>query len=303
MKGKILAALMLAALMSAGSVAAAQENDKTPAAGQTSAAVQAENRQEVAEQEKAISKAKTTQAETSATPKNRIAPEQMEASAGQEAEQLAKETAAAVSPAVGTTSAARSDMTQADAEKPRTLRLARVPLIALSSYAGGDVREMLETQLDRALHVPLNDTLKAVEEIPQGEVEDALAQVMADLKGTKKRVKLKNAMQPLAEKLDADLVVCPVLTAYQEFIYYGGLGWGWDDGDSVYMDSYVRLELDGYDRVEQKNFSRDTSRYYRGGYTPSNEASVLAKDALNSLAQATELNRRVMRTVRERAGQ
>ena len=182
----------------------------------------------------------------------------------------------------------------------RPLRLARVPLIVRSSYAGADVQEMLEDRLDLALHVPLNDTMHYVEELPQSEVEEALQDVLADLSQGKKRVKIKDAMQPLAEKLDADLVVCPVLTDYYEIVFYGGWD-GWNSGDTIRLESFAGLELNGYDRAEDKNFSKATSRFYHDSYSSYGRASYLAKDALESLIQETDVNRRVTRTLRERA--
>ena len=187
------------------------------------------------------------------------------------------------------------------ASTPQTLRLARVPLIVRSSYADDEVENLLEDRLDSALHVPLNDTMHYVEELPASDVEAALDEVLADLKKEKRRVRMKDAMQLLAEKLDADLVVCPVLTDYREIIFYGGGGWDWDSvADSMILESRVGLELDGYDRTTQENFSEATSRFYHEGYAPRGRASVLAKDALESLIAETDINERVMRTVRER---
>ena len=139
--------------------------------------------------------------------------------------------------------------------------------------------------------------------VPAGTIvkDEETGEVLADLKKEKRRVRMKDAMQLLAEKLDADLVVCPVLTDYREIIFYGGGGWDWDSvADSMILESRVGLELDGYDRTTQENFSEATSRFYHEGYAPRGRASVLAKDALESLIAETDINERVMRTVRER---
>ena len=186
-------------------------------------------------------------------------------------------------------------------QSAKPLRLARVPLVIRAYSADAEVEDIIENRLDLALHVPLNDTMHYVEEIPQSEVESALNDVLADLKIKHRRVKMKDAMQPLAEKLDADLVVCPVLTTYYEYIYYGGGGWSWDSHDSMILDSGASVELDGYDRSTQENFSQSASRYFHEGYAPSGRAAVLAKDALENLVSATEINKRVMRPVKERA--
>ena len=186
-------------------------------------------------------------------------------------------------------------------EPPKPLRLARVPLVIRAYSADAEVEDIIENRLDLALHVPLNDTMHYVEEIPQSEVESALNDVLADLKTKHRRVKMKDAMQPLAEKLDADLVVCPVLTTYYEYIYYGGGGWSWDSHDSMILDSGASVELDGYDRIAQENFSQSASRYYHEGFHPTGRACMLAKDALETLISAMDINKRVMRPVKERA--
>ncbi len=187
-------------------------------------------------------------------------------------------------------------------QSAKPLRLARVPLVIRAYSADAEVEDIIENRLDLALHVPLNDTMHYVEEIPQSEVESALNDVLADLKIKHRRVKMKDAMQPLAEKLDADLVVCPVLTTYYEYIYYGGGGWGWDStSDTMILDSGASVELDGYDRIAQENFSQSASRYYHEGFHPTGRACMLAKDALETLISAMDINKRVMRPVKERA--
>jgi hypothetical protein len=75
------------------------------------------------------------------------------------------------------------------------------------------------------MHVPLNDTLQVVKEIPGAQVEAALDEVLAQLQQTHKRVKLQDAMKPLADKLQADLVVCPVLNNYEQWTE---MSWGWN---------------------------------------------------------------------------
>lgn len=186
-------------------------------------------------------------------------------------------------------------------QSAKPLRLARVPLVIRAYSADAEVENIIENRLDLALHVPLNDTMHYVEEIPSSEVESALNDVLADLRTKHRRVKMKDAMQPLAEKLGADLVVCPVLTTYYQYIYYSGGGWGWNSHDSMILDSGVTVELDGYDRAAQENFSQSASRYYHEGYHPTGRATMLAKDALENLVSATEINKRVMRPVRNRA--
>lgn len=177
------------------------------------------------------------------------------------------------------------------------LRLARVPLIVESPYAPQEAGELIEDRLDLALHVPLNGTLHAVEELPTAEVEQALEEARAELRAQGKRPRYRDAMPLVAAKLDADLVVCPVLTDYHEYVFYGS-GPFFDD-DTISMDSYVALEIDGYDRAEQKNISKRTSRYYRDSYSTQGTAEALAREAVEALVRETKLNERVTRPLRE----
>lgn len=176
------------------------------------------------------------------------------------------------------------------------LRLARVPLIVESPYAPQEAGELIEDRLDLALHVPLNGTLHAVEELPTAEVEQALEEARAELRAQGKRPRYRDAMPLVAEKLDADLVVCPVLTDCHEYVFYGG---PFFDDDTVRMDSYVALEIDGYDRAEQKNFSKRTSRFYRDSYSTQGTAEALAREAVEALVRETKLNERVTWPLRE----
>ena len=119
----------------------------------------------------------------------------------------------------------------------------------------------------------------------------------AELRAQGKRPRYRDAMPLVAAKLGADLVVCPVLTDYHEYVFYGGSPFFGDD--TIRMDSYVALEIDGYDRAEQKNISKRTSRYYRDSYSTQGTAEALAREAVEALVRETKLNERVTRPLRE----
>lgn len=183
------------------------------------------------------------------------------------------------------------------AEARTPLRLARLPVIIETAYAPQGADEVIETQMDRALHVPLNGTLHAVEEIDTAQAEQALREALAELRTQGKRVRYKDAMPLVAEKLDADLVVCPVLTDCREYVYYGGCG-PFDCMDEVCLESTVALEIDGYDSAAQKNISKSTRRFYRGAYSTQGMALALTEDAASALVRETDLNARVMRALK-----
>ena len=92
---------------------------------------------------------------------------------------------------------------QAWAAERTPLRVAQFPLL-IHSYMTPtqDVHDRLEKLVDRSLHVPLNGTLKAVQYIPEKECWAALEDARNEAVG---KVKLKDLMRPVAEKLKADL--------------------------------------------------------------------------------------------------
>lgn len=164
----------------------------------------------------------------------------------------------------------------AQAAERTPLRVARLPLV-IRSYMQPDAKtiERLETKIDRALHVPLNDVLNAVEFLPEGECEEAFADVFAELKKNKRKAKLKEAMQPLAEQLNADIVVCPVLTDFDERIYMGG----WDMG--LRIDSNAGVEIAGYDKRTGETFDKSRYRHYHDDYGTRGMAAYLAEECMD----------------------
>ncbi len=169
------------------------------------------------------------------------------------------------------------------------LRVARLPLL-IQSYQmpDADTIDMLETKLDRALHIPLNNTLHAVEYLPARECELALADIMDDLQKTNRKSKLKDAMKSLAEKLQADLVVCPVLTDYEQYTYSS---WNWNR--SLILVSSATVRIAGYEKAADHVFDKEYDRFYRDEYSPRGTAAVLAAEAMDRAIEATAIHDRI----------
>ncbi len=162
------------------------------------------------------------------------------------------------------------------------LRVARVPMQVL--WGGALTREgleALETKMGRALHVPLNGVLQWVEYLPEEETLAALRQVMAELRQGNSKARLKDAMKPLAEKLGADLVVCPVIEYYHQDTY-----WGFWNGETI-LHSDVRISLMGYQKGKRTPFSETESRFYRGSYSSWGLADVLAEECMDKVIEET----------------
>ena len=176
----------------------------------------------------------------------------------------------------------------ADAAERTPLRIARLPLQVQCSTADDAAVDRIETQLDRAMHVPLNGTLQAVKEIPDSQVEAALDEVLAQLRQSNRRVRLQDAMKPLADKLQADLVVCPVLNDYEQWTE---ISWNWRHEQLLH--SYVAMEIVGYDRSRDETFHRSASRYFDDEYSVAGLAENLSMECLDELTQSTDLRNRV----------
>ncbi len=162
------------------------------------------------------------------------------------------------------------------------IKLARMPLM-IRSYYRPDSREesQIELPLDRALHVPLNGILKRVDYLDEDKCIDAFDEVVGNVGG---KQKMENYMRPLAEKLDADLVVLPTLEDYYQEIYYG---WGWHN--ETYMYSRAEVKLFIYDRRTDKMKVKSISRFFHDTYMPSGEAVNLAVDAMDTVIRETNL--------------
>jgi hypothetical protein len=179
----------------------------------------------------------------------------------------------------------------ASAER-QPLKLARVPVIVLSDEAPESAAEKVESRVDEALHIPLNGVLHAVEEIPSTDVERALQEVRDERSAAKQSTRLKDLMAPLAQKLGADLVVCPVIEDYHEWIY-NGFGWFDDFGDDQLLETDVCVAIYGYVAFEGKPFHKAERRWYRDIYSPYETADYLLGEAADRAIDGTELVRRI----------
>ena len=166
------------------------------------------------------------------------------------------------------------------------LRVARIPLILQGwQVPSEETLDALETKLDRALHVPLNETLHAIEYLPETECENALNDVMAELQRTNRKAKLKDAMKPLAEKLQADIVICPLLKRYDQYTTMGG---HWNRG--LILHSTASIELAGYERATDQVFDKKFGKSYHDDYSSWGTASALAKECMDHVIEEAKIH-------------
>ena len=175
-------------------------------------------------------------------------------------------------------------LTASAANEP--MRLARLPIIILSPTPNIETMVELELKVSRAIHLPLNGTLQAVDYIPTAESTAALQKVWDKIYKKGKRVRLQEAMEPLAEKLNADLVVCPILRRFnQELMMSTGLS----ESSENHMISSAEVELIVYDRNTNELTSKKASRYYNGEESSWGTARFLADECLLKVIEQTEL--------------
>ncbi|MBQ1417117.1 MAG: hypothetical protein IIY91_07410 [Selenomonas sp.] len=177
-------------------------------------------------------------------------------------------------------------MAQVYAAQRVTLRVAQFPLTVQSYMTPSqDVQDNLERLVDRSLHIPLNGTLNAVYYIPEKECWEAFDAARAEAFG---KVKLKDLMRPVAEKLKADLVVMPVLTGYEQYQTMSWNRWG-----RYITHSYASVEIIGYDKSKDEVFSKGASRQYNDEYSTQAEVSRLACEAMDDSLRSAKVNERV----------
>lgn len=173
-------------------------------------------------------------------------------------------------------------------------RIARIPIILQTSQIPDrETMASLETKLDRALHIPLNKTLQVAEYLPEAECEAALKSVLAEMGRTGKKVKLKDAMKPLADKLQADIVVCPVLTSYSQYSY---ISFNWNHGNIIC--STAAVELAGYERASDQAFRKKFEKSFRDEYSPWGTADALANECMDHVIDETGLHNMITKLYR-----
>ena len=175
---------------------------------------------------------------------------------------------------------------QACAAERVPLRVAQFPLLVQSRMMPTqDVQDKLGKRIDRSLHIPLNGTLNAVQYIPEKECWAAWEEARAETAG---KVKLKDLMRPVAEKLHADLVVLPVLTGYEQYQTIRWNRWG-----RYIVHSYAAVEIVGYDKAREEVFSKGASRHFNDEYAAQGDVSQLAYEAMDEALSSAKIHERV----------
>ena len=166
------------------------------------------------------------------------------------------------------------------------VRIARLPIIFQGNVPDEITCAELETKIERAVHIPLNGTLQLAEYLPMNES----AQVLNDLWQDSKTSKLRDVMRPLAEKLDADIIVCPVINQFNQIVMPAS----WND---TIIHSYVRVELIVFDRRNDTLTDKKAAQMYNDSYHPHGSAAQLSKICFDKVIDDSKL-RQLIREIR-----
>ena len=173
------------------------------------------------------------------------------------------------------------------AKKP--IKIARVPIIIQQNKLDRETSAALEMKMARAVNIPLNKTLKIAEYIPPKEAAEILGDIWQEMYYKNRKAKITDAVKVLADEIQADLVVCPILHRYEQHADMVGINF------ETHLKSYVSAELIVYDKQTGNLIDKKTSRRFNDGYNKYHTASYLAGDCFEQLLQDTDL-RQIIRS-------
>ena len=172
----------------------------------------------------------------------------------------------------------------ATAQAAEPVRIARVPIIFQSTVLDDKARAPLEKKIERATHIPLNGYLQVAEYLPPEDCARALDDICREMNIDNRKVKLAEAMRPLADRLDADIIVCPILLSYYQTVV-GFSNWYGDE----FLNSHAAFELIVYDRRTDTLLDKKASRMHHDTMSALGTASHLAGVCLDIVIEKTKL--------------
>ena len=171
------------------------------------------------------------------------------------------------------------------AQAAQPVRIARLPIIFQSTIPDVETRAELETKIERAIHIPLNGTLRLAEYLPPEDSAKIFNDLWQEMTAADKKSKLRDAVQPLAEKLDADIVVCPVINQYSQYVMSS---FGWNE---TVLNSQVRVELIVYDRRSDNLIVKKAAQIFNDSYSLHGTASYLSNICFDRVIATSELRK------------
>ena len=166
------------------------------------------------------------------------------------------------------------------AENP--VKIARLPIIVQQNKLDNETAISLEVKLARAVNIPLNKTLKIAEYVPPKKSAAELNKIWQKMYKNDTAT-ISDAVKTLAEKLNADIVVCPILREYSQNVTHSGLYF------ESHLSSFVSAEMIIYDRRTDSLTRKKVSRSFNDAYNKYGTAARLAANCFDQLIKDTEL--------------
>ena len=174
------------------------------------------------------------------------------------------------------------------AENP--VKIARLPIIVQQNKLDNETAISLEVKLARAVNIPLNKTLKIAEYVPPKKSAAELNKIWQKMYKNDTAT-ISDAVKTLAEKLNADIVVCPILREYSQNVTHSGLYF------ESHLSSFVSAEMIIYDRRTDSLTRKKVSRSFNDAYNKYGTAARLAANCFDQLIKDTEL-RKIIHNIR-----
>lgn len=168
----------------------------------------------------------------------------------------------------------------------KVVRVARLPMLCQKRTPDFETTAMLETKISRAAMIPLNGTLKLADYLDPKKSAIELQKIWSTMRNNNSKVKIADTVRPLAKKLNADIVILPVLLYYSEFSIQAGPNF------ETRHVSNVSAELIVYDRRIDELIDKKTSRSYNDSASRFGKASYLAGECFDRLITETGLKRK-----------
>lgn len=184
------------------------------------------------------------------------------------------------------------DIIKQETPQKQTLKVAILPVISTNHHYP-QINQLLYNSLLEEMHVPLNDTLQAVEYIDENSIYSALQQSNFTYNQN------LDTLKDTADLLDADIVVgYSIPTMYQH--YYHSISHL--DGSPL-LNSYISVNLWAYYRPLNKIFKLSDRRQYFDEISTWGMLTELAKDASSNLNKKAELKSLLKQSVKIKKGE
>lgn len=184
------------------------------------------------------------------------------------------------------------DIIREETPQNQTLRVAILPTLS-NSHRYQDVNQLLYNNLIQEMHVPLNNTLQAVEYIDENSIYAAIKQSNFTYNQN------LDTLKDTADLLDADVVVgYSIPTMYQH--YFPSISHF--DGSPL-LNSYISINLWAYYRPLDKTFKLSDKRQYFDEISTWGMLTELAKDASSNLNKKAELKSLLKQSIKIKKGE